>query len=361
MTDLNSFEDSNCPEIEEQGEYNNPQNDFYIDGLTLPFFNPTDNLFEYSYNNSFDNRPEIQFGDSFEQTPGIIEHINAKNITSPNENNMQLDQRKTSDKSKNNSNYISKDKDVKLDLNENNDRDGKDSLNQKAINITNPNTQKYIFNISKNKKLGRKRKNCCLKGVHDKYAQDNMIKKVKGMVINSTLLSFVNNSLIEEETDNNALKRKNNNEWKVNTTSILFKIDQNIIKNINREDSLNLLKLPLKEIYSNNISSKIKQKFENSNKKLIDEIYLNNQKKKSINILNMTLGQCMKHLSKKEYYPELQGLENEYEKIIKELKEKKETDEYIELFKYLLGSFEEIYKNKRIQKGKNRIVTETQK
>jgi len=361
MIDFNLFEHSNCSEIKEQEEYDNPQYNFYLNEFTLSFYNPIDNLSEDSYNIPFENRPENQFGDPFEQTPGNTQNINEKKNTSLNENDMQLGQRSTSDKSNNKPNHISKDQDVKLDLNENNDKDGNDSLNQKAINITNPNTQKHIFNIAKKKKLGRKRKNCCLKGAHDKYAQDNMIKKVKGMVINSTFLSFVNNSLIEEETDSSAQIRKNNNKWKVNHTRTLFKIDQKIIEDVNREYNLNLLKLPLKEIYSNNISLKIKQKSENHNKKLIDEIYLNNQKKKTINILNMTLGQCMKHLSKKEYYPELKGLENEHEKIIKELKEKKETNEYIELFIDLLGRFEEIYKNKRIHKDKKERESETQK
>ena len=65
----------------------------------------------------------------------------------------------------------------------------------------------------------------------------------------------------------------------------------------------------------------------------------------------MTLSQCIKHLTNKEFYPELQGLEDEYENIINKLKNSGETDEYIELFKDLLGRFEEFYKNKRIKNG----------
>ena len=65
----------------------------------------------------------------------------------------------------------------------------------------------------------------------------------------------------------------------------------------------------------------------------------------------MTLLQCINHLTKKEYYPELQGLENEYENIIKNMKNSGETDEYIELFKDLFYRFEEFYKNKRIKNG----------
>ena len=111
----------------------------------------------------------------------------------------------------------------------------------------------------------------------------------------------------------------------------------------------------MKEIFSNDITSKIKEKEKNYNKEIIDDIYLDNKKEKIINILNMTLSQCIKHLTNKEYYPELQGLEDEYENIINKLKTKGETEEYIELFKDLLGRFEEFYKNKRKLNGnKNR-------
>ena len=111
------------------------------------------------------------------------------------------------------------------------------------------------------------------------------------------------------------------------------------------------LDLTLKEIFSKDITLKIKHKDNNYNKVIIDKIYLNNQKEKTINILNMTLSQCIKHLTNKEYYPELQGLENEYENIINKLENSGETEEYIELFKDLFGRFEEFYKNKRIKKG----------
>ena len=168
-----------------------------------------------------------------------------------------------------------------------------------------------------------------------------MTKKLKPLLINS-ILNFVNTTIIKEETDTSI---------KVNSISLLVKIDQKIIGNTNREFNLNLLNSTLKEIFSKDITSKIKQKDKNYNKGIIDDIYLDNKKEKIINILNMTLSQCIKHLTNKEYYPELQGLEDEYENIINELKTKGGTEEYIELFKDLLGRFEEFYKNKRKQNG----------
>ena len=277
-------------------------------------------------------------------------YLNVQNYSSPNETDQILSQKNTSDKSTNNSNFISDDKEVNLDLNESNEKDNSSSINQKAIDFTNPDTQKGPFNITKERKLGRKTKNSCQKGAHDKYSYDNMTKKLKQLLMNS-ILNFVNITLIKEEKETSAHKRKKNNKWKVNLTPCLVKIDQNILGNIKVEYNINLLNLPLKEIFSQDITSKIKKFSKDYNKKIIDEIYLNNQKEKTITILNMTLSQCIKHLANKEYYPELQGLEDEYENIINKLKNSGETDEYIELFKDLLGRFEEFYKNKRIKNG----------
>ena len=195
------------------------------------------------------------------------------------------------------------------------------------MNNFNSNDDTYI--IIKKKQLGRKRRN----SAYNKYRIDNISKKLKHLLMNS-ILNFVNASLKEEQMG----------------TNMLVKIDQNIIRNA-KEYNLNLLSLTLKEIFSRDITSKIKKLDKNYNKKIIDEIYLNNRKEKIINILNMTLSQCIKHITKQEYYPELKGLENEYKNISNELKNLGETDEYIELFKDLFHRFEDFVKNKRKPNG----------
>ena len=331
-------------------------------------------LYDYSYNNQpnfpiiddlFENPLESRHEISFDPFPqpesNVDEYLTEKCILLFNETDRILGQKSTSDKSNNNSNHLSNDKDLKLDLNEIKEKGNSSSINQKDINIINPNTQKGPFNIIKKNKLGRKRKISCHKGVHDKFSYDNMTKKLKKFLLNS-ILKFVNSFIIkEEEMDTSVQKRKKNNKCKVISKSILFQIDQNIIKDITREYNINLLNLTLKEIFSKDITLKIKKKEKDSNKKLIEEIYLKNKKKKTINILNMRLNQCIEHLTNKVYYPELQGLENEYEKIINELKKSGETDEYIKLFEDLFRRFEEYYRNKRKQKSNKNSGTKRQK
>ena len=346
---LNFFENTNISQIEED-DYNQSnsffQNDIYNEENIFQNDIPS---YDYSDNNIFEEafKPNADNGnDSL--------YLNEKNITVPNESDRKLSQKNTSDKSTNNSDQISNDKEVKSVLNESNDKEDSDPIIQKAIDISNPHTQKGPFSITKERKLGRKTKNSCQKGAHDKYSYDNMTKKLKQLLINS-ILNFVNTVLIEEEKDTSTLKRKKDSKWKVNLTPCLVKIDQNIIGNIKVEYNKNLLNLSLKEIFSNDITSKITSLSKDFNKKIIDEIYQNNQKERTIKILNMTLAQCIDHLNSKEYYPELQGLENEYENIINKLKDSGETNEYIELFKDLFYRFEEFYNNKRIKKGGKKI------
>ena len=269
--------------------------------------------------------------------------------------------KKTSDKSNNNPIGVSNDKDTKLDLNESNEKNNSGSINPKVINIIYPNIQKGPFNIIKKKKLGRKRRINGQKGKHNKFCYDNITRKLKGLLINNYILNFVNTIIKEGEKSKSIKKREKNNKLEENKISVLVKINQEIIENIDREYNLNLLNLELKEIYSNNITPKIKNLKKDYNKKLIDKIYLNNKNKKAINIFNKALNQYINHLTNKEFYPELQGLENEYKNIINQLKDSGETDEYIELFIDLFGRFEEFYKNKRIYNGNKKIEIKLQK
>ena len=351
---LEKSDEINCQDVEEesnsQGLYILQKN--YSD--YFPFLDPLDN--------SIENQPENLIVDPFEEKPDYNAPLNEKNNSSAHKTDNQLCQKKTSDKSNNNSNHLSNEKDIKLDLNESNEKDKYFSINEKPKESINHKTQKGPFNIIKKIKLGRKTRNSCQKGKHNKYSYDNMTRKLKQILIN-LILNFVNNSIIkEEEIDMSIQKRKKRNKWEVNSIHILKKINQDIIKNINREYNLKLLYSKLKEILSENITGKIKKNLKKDyNKKLIDDIYKNNKKEKTINILNMTLLQCINHLTKKEFYPELQGLENEYENIINILKNSGETDEYIKLFKDLLGRFEEFYRNKKIYNCKKNGETKRQK
>ena len=202
-----------------------------------------------------------------------------------------------------------------------------------------------IFQISKNfdKKIlvGRKKLNN-LNGKHDKFAYDNVTRKVKTKLFDSILV------VMNDSTEEVVVENPKKNSKKQKTVKPFFvKIDQKIIKETKVEDNQQLFKTKLKDIFSNDVSKKYENLGLDYNKNLIQKMYEENIQKKTIKILERTFLDCLKHFRGSQYYEELAGLEKEYKNVINDLKNKGETDEYIEIFKELVGRFEEYYENKK--------------
>ena len=186
--------------------------------------------------------------------------------------------------------------------------------------------------------LGHKRTSDTPKNTKKKISlrRDNITKKMLPKIFDKFLYLI-----------NDSLKDPN----KKYQTIFLKKITQNIIGNIKVENIKKLLTSKLKDIFSNEISNKLKKFEKDSNKILIDKIYKEKIKTKTISILERNFLECIEHFRGSQKFPELNGLEKQYPKVIQELEEKGETEEYIEEFKNIIGKFEIIYLNK---KGRNR-------
>ena len=207
-----------------------------------------------------------------------------------------------------------------------------------------------IFEISKNfdKKImvGRKKKNN-LNGKHDKFAYDNVTRKVKAKLFES-ILSILNSSTEIEPIEN----PKKTSKKKDTVKPFFFKIDQKIIKETKVEDNQLLFKSQLKEIFSNDVSKKFENYGLDYNRKLIEKIYKEKKQIKTIQILERNFLECLEHFRGSKFYNELAGLEKEYDKVINDLRAKGETEEYIEVFTELVGRFEEYYENKKARPKK---------
>lgn len=112
--------------------------------------------------------------------------------------------------------------------------------------------------IGKGKRRGRERKNYNNIEYHNKYSSDNMMKKVKGSLI-GYCLSFINRML---------------DKYKEGKKDVLLRLDYKIIDTINIEKDLNILNMPLKDLFSNKISPKNKTKINERdyNKKKLEKI-----------------------------------------------------------------------------------------
>ena len=175
-----------------------------------------------------------------------------------------------------------------------------------------------IFNILKiNKKKGRLTniKKEVMKGKHNKFTEDNLIRKIKGHFIN-ILLKYIN--YIYEKTTNT--KRK-----------LLQKINPTQSKEIKRDSNLKWFNSTLRQVFSVSLSSKCKNyatgNNESYNKMNIDKLYKENKENKNknieiIKILNTTIKEMYtKYINGEKF----DGFTNLYEKI-EELKEKMEND-----------------------------------
>ena len=211
------------------------------------------------------------------------------------------------------------------------------NLNTKATsfigkkNERTDNNDFLIFeNLENNKKtkFGRKIKDSLIKGNHNKYAEDNIMRKIKTYFF----------KYIDEEL-NSKLKNKNKR---------FLKLTKKLNENLKKDFNVGLMDTKIKNIYLN---SQISSKYEGQttkNIKLIEEIYKKMEEIDVINILELTyldlfeeyrnnyLEQFLKHIRNEE------EKKNESEKVI---------NDYLEKIKYLCLNYEEWFKNK---KGRNR-------
>ena len=119
----------------------------------------------------------------------------------------------------------------------------------------------------KNKKRGRKKNTTDPSddntiSNHDRNSQDNIIKKIKSMIINIFCRIFLN-IILSIETGSNNLER-------------LKKLDYKIINSLKKENELQILGKTLKDLYSSDISSKFTHAPKDANKIYIDNVLSHN-------------------------------------------------------------------------------------
>ena len=188
------------------------------------------------------------------------------------------------------------------------------------------------------KDLGRKKKEYEGLGLHNKFSDDNIIRKVKNAILQNARI-FINSKIktIYEYKNNKFSKKKELLKMK-KSQSISSRVDYN----------KNFLEKTLGEIFSEDISSKYIQYPSAHNKKLIESLINDEdeQKKKIFNeIFNLTFLDCLNHFRGRKIIEELEGLNNleDYIKRAKIIKDK----EYCTIFKYFVNNFEKIIMDKK--------------
>lgn len=184
--------------------------------------------------------------------------------------------------------------------------------------------------------LGRKKKNSNEKGKHNKFSADNIIKKIKStlLIILYKYINFEINKIYNGNIGHGIFQKQ------------LMKINQNQI--ITSKNNKQFLNKTLKEIFSDDISSKYSSFSVSHNRDLIQALLKENDEEKRIKfekLFNLTFIDCLNHYTGNVVTEELHGLSS----LSSTLKKFEDDKEYMEAFKYYCYNFEEV-----IQKIKNR-------
>ena len=230
------------------------------------------------------------------------------------------------------------------------------------ISEENLNFTKNEFNQN-SKTKGRKRKDDTIKGAHNKFSEDNMMRKIKSFFLNSCF-----------ELINKSIKNKQMQ---------LLKLNSEIGENLKKDYNLKLLDTTLKYLFFNSkISLKYRKKIKtyyNLNKKIIKKIFEENKEKEAIQLLNLTYRELFQIFRKKfedidldlktkiydieilkgnDFKDILNFIEEIKEKEINKNEEKQNIDVYLENIKNLCINYENWFLGK---KGRNRKKDTNQK
>ena len=231
-----------------------------------------------------------------------------------------------------------------------NNNKGKDDFKkpkEKVIFKIEHNANKKI--LTQNKKRKIKEATDKIEAIHTKYADDNIIRKCKFIVL-SHIMDFIN-AKIKEKYKNIGYGIK---------IKQLMKINKAQVSNIKTDYNLKFMNKQLKDIFSDTISTKYTRfplkKNENLIKELINE--KDDEKKEYFNnLFSLTFSDCLNHFIDKKFIPILKDLEL-FEEIINDSKKLKKINlnindqEYINELSYYLENYQNILRRKKPRRAK---------
>lgn len=208
-----------------------------------------------------------------------------------------------------------------------------------------------------NNLLGRKKKNSGEIGLHDKYSENNRVRKFK-VIIKDALLDLINSKIKENINLTIIIGQK---EF---TVDGLLNIRQDQIISTNVMDNRQLLDKTIRELFSDEIAHNFRKYPKNYNKLVIDKIYEIDNDEKITPILDMKFSDCIKYFRKEQNYMDderffcLKGLEKKFENLTIDLTNEGNDEKYIEMLFDLIYNFENIFFTKKSRKRRGKIKNE---
>ena len=211
-------------------------------------------------------------------------------------------------------------------------------------------TKKKVFLIEKvkkrNRKIGRlnKEDKDNYYGKHDKFKDDNIIKKFK-VHLHESIYNYLNHS---HQNSTNGKKKV-----------FLYRIDTNEIKNTNKSASKEWFKKKLRDVFSCKLSKKCSTKEKSYNKIEIEKIFSEGKNKEMMEILEKTVRNMYNSYINDEKIEGFKTLKDDIEELKQEMKakgeEEKLIDDYIKKYIHFALNFEEILSKKNERNNKKKI------
>ena len=234
----------------------------------------------------------------------------------------------------------------KTELNLSSDNNNNLFLYSSPQNNKNPPAPKTTNNF-----LGRKKKNSGEIGLHNKYSENNRVRKFK-VIMKDALLDLINSKIKENIKLTVLIDEK---EFVVDG---LLNIRQNQIISTNVMDNRQLLDKTIREIFSDEIAQNFRKYPKNYNRLVIDKIYEIENEEKIIPILDMKYIDCIKYFRKEQNYMDderffcLKGLERKFENLSVDLIKEGNDEKYIKMLFNLIYNFENIFLAKKSRKSR---------
>lgn len=293
-------------------------------------------MYDYSYNNIDENSYFQRINQELDENDeNPYTYINEDNKNQKSDNIIVVEaelnvKEEENNNIKNNINIINDD-----NIGENDDI----TFNNNLINV---NKEKKLKTLSSTgaRSRGRKKNDSNEYRKHNKYCEDNIIRKIKANIV-SILMKYINSYIyiIYNGKIGKGIFRKE-----------LLKLSQNQI--IESKNNNEFLFKTLKEIFSQDISTKYNNYQRNHNQWLIQRLLDENDldKKKNFECLfNLTFLDCLQHIRGTKISPILKGVE-----LLDDLSEKFGDDkDYLDLYKYYMNNLEEIIMRKKKRTKKN--------
>ena len=200
---------------------------------------------------------------------------------------------------------------------------------------------KMPFKVNKTK--GRRNKISEGLGKHSKFEDDNLIRKIKNIFLNS-ILKFINKKI------SSVYSKDNPKDFK---PKLLYKLSQKQVERSKAEYNKLLLNRNLQSIFSENISTKYKINNPEYNKELIEELLNEKDVKKKLifqKLFNLTFIDSLKHFRGSIFINELSEM-NTFQDYLIKTNFGNNSKEYKEILIIYMNNFEKIVRDKHSRKN----------